>query len=127
MNNWYKNLKTAPWSPPPYVFGIVWPILYIFLIISVLLVLFNKQCFPYCSPITYFILQMILNLSWTTVFFRYQQILLGLITIVLMLGLAIVNMIQFYPINHLAAYLLIPYIVWLGVALSLNLYIFLYN
>ena len=54
MNNWYKNLKTAPWSPPPYVFGIVWPILYIFLIISVSLVLFNKQCFPYCSPITYF-------------------------------------------------------------------------
>ena len=31
MNNWYKKLKTAPWSPPPYVFGIVWPILYIFL------------------------------------------------------------------------------------------------
>tara|TARA_B100000123_G_C25733890_1_gene430596 strand:- start:447 stop:830 length:384 start_codon:yes stop_codon:yes gene_type:complete len=127
MNNWYKNLKTAPWNPPPYVFGIVWPILYIFLIISVSLVLFNKQCFPYCSPITYFILQMILNLSWTTIFFRYQQILLGLITIILMLGLAIVTMIQFYPINHLAAYLFIPYIVWLGVALSLNLYIFLYN
>ena len=36
MNNWYKNLKTAPWSPPPYVFGIVWPILYIF---------FNNFCF----------------------------------------------------------------------------------
>ena len=127
MNNWYKNLKTAPWNPAPYVFGIVWPILYIFLIISVSLVLFNKQCFPYCSPITYFILQMILNLSWSTIFFRYQQILLGLITIILMLGLAIVTMIQFYPINHLAAYLFVPYIAWLGVALSLNLYIFLYN
>ena len=110
MNNWYKNLKTAPWSPPPYVFGIVWPILYIFLIISVSLVLFDKQCFPYCSPITYFILQMILNLSWTTIFFRYQQILLGLITIILMLGLAIVTMIQFYPINQLAAFLFVPYI-----------------
>ena len=127
MNKWYKNLKTAPWTPPPYVFGIVWPILYIFLMISVSLVLFDKQCFPYCSPITYFILQMILNLSWTTIFFRYQQILLGLITIVSMLGLAIITMIQFYPINHLAAYLLIPYILCLGVALSLNLYIFLYN
>ena len=127
MNKWYKNLKTAPWSPPDYVFGIVWPILYVFLFISILLVLFNKKCFPYCSPITYFILQLILNLSWTTIFFHYKQILLGLITIVLMICLAIITMIEFYPINQIAAYLFVPYIAWLTVALSLNLYIYLYN
>jgi tryptophan-rich sensory protein len=70
---------------------------------------------------------MILNLSWTTIFFRYQQILLGLITIILMISLAIITMIEFYPINQIAAYLFVPYIAWLGVAFSLNLYIYLYN
>ena len=58
----------------------------------------------------------------TTIFFRYKQILLGLITIVLMICLTIITMIG-DPINQIAAYLFVPYIAWLGVAFSLNLYI----
>ena len=87
MNTWYKDLNRAPWSPPNYVFGIIWPILYLLMTISVLLVLFNKKCYPYCRPITFFILQLILNLSWTTVFFQLQQPLIALIMIVLIIGI----------------------------------------
>ena len=87
MNTWYKDLNRAPWSPPNYVFGIIWPILYLLMTISVLLVLFNKKCYPYCRPITFFILQLILNLSWTTVFFQLQQPLIALIMIVLIIAL----------------------------------------
>ena len=46
MNNWYKNLKTAPWNPPRR-YLVLYGQFYIFLIISVSLVLFNKKCFPY--------------------------------------------------------------------------------
>lgn len=127
MNTWYKDLNTAPWSPPSYVFGIIWPILYLLMTISVLLVLFNKKCYPYCRPITFFILQLILNLFWTTVFFQLQQPLIALIMIILIIGITAYTALQFYPYSKIASLLLVPYLLWLCVALSLNGYIVLYN
>jgi tryptophan-rich sensory protein len=127
MIGWYKNLNKAPWSPPNYVFGIVWPILYILMCISVLLVYFDTKCFPYCSPITYFLLQLILNLSWTTIFFKFRQLILALLIIILVILLTSYTSIIFYPINKIASLLLIPYILWLCLAFSLNLYIVIYN
>lgn len=127
MNTWYNTQKKAPWSPPSYVFGIIWPILYLLMTISVLLVLFNKKCYPYCRPITFFILQLILNLFWTTVFFQLQQPLIALIMIVLIIGITAYTALQFYPYSKIASLLLVPYLLWLCVALSLNGYIVLYN
>ena len=127
MNKWYKNLKTAPWSPPSYVFGIVWPVLYIFMTISVLIVLFDKKCYPYCTPITYFLLQLVLNLSWTTVFFRLHMPVLAFIMIILIMLITGYTALQFYPYSKLASFLLVPYLLWLCVALSLNGYIVLNN
>lgn len=127
MNTWYKDLNRAPWSPPSYVFGIIWPILYLLMTISVLLVLFNKKCYPYCRPITFFILQLILNLFWTTVFFQLQQPIIALIMIVLIIGITAYTALQFYPYSKIASLLLVPYLLWLCVALSLNGYIVLYN
>tara|TARA_Y200000002_G_C22682015_1_gene664479 strand:- start:1965 stop:2348 length:384 start_codon:yes stop_codon:yes gene_type:complete len=127
MNKWYKNLKTAPWSPPSYVFGIVWPVLYIFMTISVLIVLFDKKCYPYCTPITYFLLQLVLNLSWTTVFFRLHMSVLAFIMIILIMLITGYTALQFYPYSKLASFLLVPYLLWLCVALSLNGYIVLNN
>lgn len=127
MNTWYNTQKKAPWSPPNYVFGIIWPILYLLMTISVLLVLFNKKCYPYCRPITFFILQLILNLFWTTVFFQLQQPLIALIMIVLIIGITAYTALQFYPYSKIASLLLVPYLLWLCVAFSLNGYIVLYN
>tara|TARA_Y100000992_G_C21273735_1_gene498588 strand:+ start:3744 stop:4127 length:384 start_codon:yes stop_codon:yes gene_type:complete len=127
MNTWYKDLNRAPWSPPNYVFGIIWPILYLLMTISVLLVLFNKKCYPYCRPITFFILQLILNLSWTTVFFQLQQPLIALIMIVFIIGITAYTALKFYPYSKIASLLLVPYLLWLCVAFSLNGYIVLYN
>lgn len=127
MNTWYKDLNRAPWSPPNYVFGIIWPILYLLMTISVLLVLFNKKCYPYCRPITFFILQLILNLFWTTVFFELQQPLIALIMIVLIICITAYTALKFYPYSKIASLLLVPYLLWLCVAFSLNGYIVLYN
>ena len=127
MNTWYKDLNRAPWSPPNYVFGIIWPILYLLMTISVLLVLFNKKCYPYCRPITFFILQLILNLSWTTVFFQLQQPLIALIMIVFIIGITAYTALKFYTYSKIASLLLVPYLLWLCVAFSLNGYIVLYN
>jgi len=127
MNEWYKKLKVAPWNPPDYVFGIVWPILYVFMFISAFLVYSDKKCFPYCYPLTIFFIQLILNLSWTTIFFRLRLIKTALIVLLLIFSFTLYTSILFYKINKLSSYLLIPYLLWLLVALSLNTYIVLYN
>ena len=127
MNVWYDKQKKAPWSPPSYVFGIIWPILYLLMTISVLLVFTNKSCYPYCRPISYFLLQLVLNLSWTTVFFKLQQPFLALLMIMLIIGITAYTALQFYPYSKIASFLLVPYLLWLCVAFSLNGYIVLHN
>jgi len=81
MNKWYETLNKAPWTPPNYVFGIIWPILYLLMFISFTLVFFNKKCKGGCRPILFFLIQLVLNLSWTTVFFTMKQIVAGLVVI----------------------------------------------
>jgi len=127
MNNWYTGLKRAPWSPPSYVFGIIWPILYLLMAISFFLVWQNKQCFPYCSALTTFLIQLVFNLLWTTIFFYYKMPKLALLDILIILYFTIQTYGAFIKFNKISAYLLIPYILWLCIALSLNLYIVLYN
>ena len=127
MNRWYNTLNRAPWSPPNYIFGIVWPILYALMTFSFILVWKNKKCFPYCSALTTFLIQLVFNLSWTTIFFYYKMPKLALLDIVLIIYFSLMTYQSFIKVNKMAAYLLIPYICWLFLALSLNTYIVLFN
>ena len=127
MNTWYKELKTAPWAPPNYVFGIVWPILYVFMTIALLIVFLDKKCYPYCSAMTYFFIQLGMNLTWTTVFFKWKLLIPALVLLLLILLFTYYTYNKFQKINKAASYLLIPYMLWLCVALSLNTYIVLNN
>ena len=127
MNQWYKELKLAPWNPPNYVFGIVWPILYLLMFISFWMVFMDKKCYPYCYALTIFIAQLVLNLSWTTIFFTYRQIKLAFIVLLVIFCLTLYTTILFYNIKKIAGILLIPYLLWLCVAISLNMYIVIYN
>jgi tryptophan-rich sensory protein len=127
MNKWYTNLKKAPWSPPSYIFGIVWPILYAMMAVSFFLVWNNQKCFPYCSALTTFLIQLAFNLSWTTIFFYYKMPKLAFLDILIIQYFTIQTYYEFLKVNKLAAYLLLPYLSWLLVAFSLNLYIILNN
>jgi len=126
-DDFYKNLKKSKLNPPNYVFGIVWTFLYILLIISFILIWKDKKCFPFCRPLFLFIVQIILNLAWTTIFFRFKKIKLALVITIIILLLTIYIFFDFYKINKYAAYLLIPYILWLCFAIYLNLYIIMNN
>ncbi len=127
MNDWYKNLKKAPWSPPGYVFGIVWPILYFLMFTAFINIWKDEECYPYCSALNFFIIQLIFNLSWTTIFFRMKMPRLALLDLSLTLLFTMMTYHKFSLINISAARLLLPYIGWLILALSLNSYIVLMN
>jgi benzodiazapine receptor len=123
--DWYKQLNKSKYTPPSKVFRIVWPILYSFIATSLFFIIQTNKCSKTCLSI--FIIQILLNLSWTFVFFKQKQIKVALLLIVVILILTIKNYIDFYSIHRVSAYLLIPYIIWLCVAFYLNTYIVMYN
>ena len=124
---WYNQLNKSPLSPPDWVFGVVWPILYSLLAISFYLTYTNKKCIGFCDPLIFFMIQLIFNLSWTTIFFKLKMMKTAFAVIVLIIIFTIITFIKMLKISKIAAYLLIPYILWLLFASYLNGYIILKN
>lgn len=119
--DWYKKLKKSKITPPSYVFGIVWPILYLLLIIFFLFAYKNREY----KALSFFVIQLALNLSWTTIFFRYRKLKIGLGLIILIILLTLITILYLNNIN--IAIFLIPYLLWLTLATYLNFYIVLNN
>lgn len=117
---WYQALNKPILTPPSWVFGPVWTILYI--LMGIALYLFIKAKSPYSkkSGLLIFFTQLALNLSWTTIFFIYQEIQAAMIICIILLILVIINIQQFFKISKTAAYLLIPYFLWLCLATYLS-------
>lgn len=124
---YYNSLKKSSLTPPDYVFGIVWPILYVMMFVSAYLIQSNSKCIGFCTPLVYFTVQLLINLSWTTVFFGLQMRRTAFIMILLIIGFTLLTYTEFIKIEKYAAYLLIPYIAWLGFASYLNYYIIRHN
>ena len=120
----YKELNKSSLTPPGYVFGIAWTILYIILAIYFVMALLLRGTE---KALVYFAIQMVINFSWTYVFFTKNYQRLALIMIILMIIFSVLSMIEMLKINKNVAYLLIPYIVWLCFATYLNSYIILKN
>ncbi|EGV43847.1 tryptophan-rich sensory protein [Bizionia argentinensis JUB59] len=124
-SNWYTNLNKAPWTPPGWVFGAAWTL--IMICFSIYLSYLFKD---YQSPIIIgvFILQVILNVSWNYLFFNQHLVLPALIVITL-LTLVIFYFFFTFRMDAINSwrYLLLPYMIWLCIATSLNLYVLLKN
>lgn len=124
---WYNNLNKSTLTPPGWVFSVVWSILYTLLIISFYFVWKDNKCYPYCNELNYFLIQLLLNFSWTTIFFKYKKIKLSFIILILIFLLTCITFYKFYNINIVSSYLLIPYLIWLIFAIYLNAYIIFKN
>ena len=116
---WYQSLIKSSLNPPGYVFGIVWPILYVLMGVSAFL--------TYSKVYKLFLLQLVFNTMWSWLFFAFHQPVIALIDIYLLIGLNIYLINVMWKINKLAAYLFLPYILWLLFASYLNLVIVLFN
>ena len=125
--SWYKSLKQSSLSPPGYVFGIVWPILYTMMGASLYFTVTNKKCVGICRPLPFFFTQLAFNLMWTTVFFKLRMKRTALALIFVILFFTILTFKELLSVSNIAAKLLVPYILWLSFAGYLNLYIVLHN
>jgi len=119
IDNWFKFLNKPFFSPPNWVFGPVWTILYIMMGISLYIVWTTNR---HVSKLTYafFGTQLALNTVWSAVFFGLRSISGGLM-IIIGLWLAIAATIRkFHQVSKLASWLLAPYLVWVSFAIVLN-------
>lgn len=119
---WYASLNKPFFSPPNFVFGPVWTILYLLMGVSLFLVWENKK-----TDKNIFYLQLVLNFLWSMVFFGMHSPILGLVVIVLLWWAIFKTIKQFSKINKTAGYLLYPYLAWVSFASLLNLSVFLLN
>lgn len=129
MNNgpqseWYTSLYQAPWTPEGWVFGAAWTSIMICFSIYMAF-LFLKE--PSNKVKILFLVQFILNVSWNYVFFNQHWVGLGLAVII---GLTVVIALFLFLFKNTLQYktlLILPYFIWLCIAVSLNAYILLNN
>ncbi len=117
---WYQNLNKPFLTPPAFVFGIVWSVLYLLITISFILYIQKEIEKKDILAIGIFVAGLILNFMWTYVFFNLHLVFLCLLMILLMIVLLIYNIFLFYKKSKMSAYLLIPYLIWLLFASYLN-------
>ena len=118
-DSWYLSLNKSELNPPSYVFGIVWPILYIFMLVSAFLA--HKKIF------SLFFVQLFFNAIWSWLFFRFQMPLVALLDIYLLIVINIYILNLMYKENKLAFFLFVPYVLWISFASYLNLFIVINN
>ena len=118
-DSWYLSLNKSELNPPSYVFGLVWPILYIFMMVSAFLA--HKKIF------SLFIVQLFFNAIWSWLFFRFQMPLVALLDIYLLIVINIYILNLIYKENKLAFFLFVPYVLWISFASYLNLFIVINN
>jgi len=122
----YKYLDKPPLAPPSIVFPIIWTVLFTLMGISSYLIYEsnneNKQ-----KALLIYSIQLLVNLAWPIFFFVLSYRLTALFIIITLLILIIMMIIKFYNINKLAAYLQIPYVLWVAFATYLNFGLYILN
>lgn len=124
MNKWYENLNKSALTPPAWVFGPVWGILYTLMFLSLAIYLNTKYT---RVGLILFVIQLIINLMWTSLFFEKKLICGSVINVVILNILVFLTFREFRKSSILASSLLIPYMIWILFALYLNVYICLNN
>ena len=126
-NGWYRALAKPSATPPAWMFPVAWTILYVLQGIAAAMILNARGAPGKALALGLFAAQLALNASWTPVFFGAHQVGAGLAIIVAMLALAIAATVTFGRIRTAAAWLMVPYLVWLCYAGMLNLGIWRLN
>lgn len=116
----YNSFTLPPFSPPDRLFGIVWPILYLMIGIVGYLI-FTVRSNYRKTNLTLFIAQLFLNFIWSIVFFNASSRWTGLLIILVLDALVFFCIKEFYKSSKLAAYLMIPYFLWILFATYLTL------
>ena len=120
----YSSIILPPFAPPSYLFPIVWTILYVLMAISATII-YEKS--PRAKSLVIYGLQLLVNFIWPLLFFNGRMFSAAFVCLMILWFLVIWMILEFYKTDKLAAYLQIPYLLWLTFAAVLNFSIFILN
>ena len=127
MNLWYNTLQKPPLTPPASYFPMAWGILYSLMTIAFFIILSKPHSQDKYIAVNLFLFQLILNFTWSYVFFEMKSIRLALLDVIFLLIILFLTIIYFFKISKLAGILLIPYLLQVIFALYLNFGIAILN
>lgn len=126
--DWYQTLKKPVFTPPSWVFGPVWTVLYLLMGIAFFIVLRKGLSSAAGKTATAcFIFQLVFNVLWTPIFFGLKQPLIAFGDIVILWLAVLATVGSFYRVSKAAAILLVPYFLWISFAAVLNAAICILN
>ena len=120
----YANLNQPPLSPPGIVFPIAWSILY--LLMGIGYYLYRKNYKDNKTIVLYY-LNLFFNLTWTFIFFVFKLRGLSILWIIILIGIVLLLIKEFWQTKRASAHCFIPYLLWLIFATYLNISIFILN
>lgn len=120
INTWFVQLNKPVFNPPNYVFGPVWTLLYILMGVSIYQIIQTPKAYIRKKAIVIFGVQLFLNFLWSFLFFKFQLLGLAFLEIILLWVFILSMIIIFRKINKSAAYLQIPYLLWVSFASVLS-------
>jgi translocator protein len=118
--SFYAQLNQPAWAPPAGVFGPVWSALYVLMAIAAWLVWREPDARPRSLALAVFVLQLAVNVMWSWLFFAWHLGAWALADVLLMLALILLTIGLFRRVRPLAAWLLVPYLVWVAFASALT-------
>ncbi len=128
VDGWYETITRSTLTPPNWVFGATWSVLYIMMGLSLGLILTASGLYHRKKLILkLFFLQLVFNLAWSFVFFQLHLLWTSAIWVGLLAGLVLFLIVKLWSFRRIAAALLVPYIMWLCFAFYLSLTIALLN
>ncbi len=128
LTSWYGGLTKPPFTPPNWLFAPAWTLLFILMGLAFFLILRDgRENKHFSAAWMSFGAQLFLNIYWSFLFFFVQEPPLAFYGLISLWSMIFVNIYYFYQIKKSAAYLLIPYIVWVTFAGALNYSIWYLN
>lgn len=117
---WYQALEKPTWTPPSWIFGPMWTLLYVAMALAAWRVWRRGGWVTRAAPLSAFVVQLGLNFAWSVIFFSFQRIGWALVEILLLLLMIVVTIRLFAGVDRYAAWLLAPYLAWVMFAAALN-------
>jgi translocator protein len=125
---WYAGLVKSPLNPPNWLFAPVWTALFALMGVSAYLVFEKRHAKKEVrKAMAVFVAQLVFNMLWSIVFFGAHMIFAAVIVIAALWAMILATIVLFNRISKAAAYLLLPYILWVSFAAVLNISLYLLN
>ena len=122
---WYSLLIKPSYNPPDWIFAPVWTTLYLMMTVAIWIFWHSKG--KNMDTVYIYFIHLIINTTWSVVFFIFHEIFFALIILIILIFLIIILILRFRAVNMISFYLMIPYLLWCCYALILNMSLLILN